>query len=304
MASNVKYLPTLMLIVSFVGYRAAFAAECPPLVTTPEITIGSIKHPSGLLWRVVRPGKAENFLLGTMHVSDPRVTSIADIVADELERSERFAMELLLDADVVFHLQAAMFYLDGRRLSDIAGRELFELAAGHLENYGIPAVIANTMKPWAVFTALSLPVEKEGLPLDLILMMRAQAAGKELISLETVEEQIAVFESIAENDQIEMLREVACHYVHFQEDIERMVQHYERRDLLALTRLSLRYVTDEKQAFLDKLLWQRNEKMVQRLEPLFDEGKVFVAVGAMHLPGERGILRRLEQQGFVVEAIY
>ena len=89
-----------------------------------------------------------------------------------------------------------------------------------------------------------------------------------------------------------------------EEDIERMVQHYEERDLLALTRLTLRYVTDEKKAFLDKLLWQRNEKMVQRLKPLFDEGKVFVAVGAMHLPGEKGILRRLEQQGFVVEAIY
>ena len=104
-----------------------------------------------------------------------------------------------------------------------------------------------------------------------------------------MEEQIAVFESIAENDQVEMLREVACHYDHFQEDIERMVQHYEERDLLALTRLTLRYVTDEKKAFLDKLLWQRNEKMVQRLKPLFDEGKVFVAVGAMHLPGEKGM---------------
>ena len=293
-----------MLTVFLAGYQAAFAAKCPPLVIGPAITSGSIKHPSGLLWRVMRPGKAENFVLGTMHVSDPRVTAIANIVTDELERSERFAMELLLDADVVFHLQAAMFYLDGRRLGDIAGRELFELAAGHLENYGIPTVIANTMKPWAVFTTLSLPAGKEGIPLDLVLMMAAQAAGKELIGLETVEEQIAVFESIAENDQVEMLREVACHYDHFQEDIERMVQHYEERDLLALTRLTLRYVTDEKKAFLDKLLWQRNEKMVQRLKPLFDEGKVFVAVGAMHLPGEKGILRRLEQQGFVVEAIY
>ena len=299
-----KLLVTFALLAFFAGSRFTFAVECAPLVTTDDPGIGSVKHRSGLLWRLTHADKAASYLLGTMHVSDPRVTGLIEIVQDELEQSDRFVMEAVLDLNATVLLQSAMFYTDGRRLSDVTGSELFELASDRLQNYGIPALIAESMKPWAVFTTLSLPAGQAGVPLDLELMSTAQAAGKEVLGLETVQEQIEIFESIPEPDQVEILRELACHYDHFQSDIEQMVRYYHARDLFELVRLSLRYQTEEKQAFLDALLWQRNERMVQRLAPILDQGKAFIAVGAMHLPGERGILQRLEQQGFVVQAIY
>jgi hypothetical protein len=38
--------------------------------------------------------------------------------------------------------------------------------------------------------------------------------------------------------------------------------------------------------------------------PLLAAGHAFIAVGALHLPGERGVLRLLEQRGYRVEAVY
>jgi hypothetical protein len=44
--------------------------------------------------------------------------------------------------------------------------------------------------------------------------------------------------------------------------------------------------------------------MVERLRPRLAEGGAFVAVGALHLPGEEGILRLLERQGYRVTRLY
>src|SRR3546814_9044049 len=55
-----------------------------------------------------------------------------------------------------------------------------------------------------------------------------------------------------------------------------------------------------KKAFLD----DRNHRMVERLVPLLERGKAFVAVGAAHLPGEEGMLHLLEQQGYRITRVY
>jgi len=44
--------------------------------------------------------------------------------------------------------------------------------------------------------------------------------------------------------------------------------------------------------------------MVERMQPLLTAGDSFIAIGALHLPGERGVLRLLAQRGYTVEAIY
>ena len=55
---------------------------------------------------------------------------------------------------------------------------------------------------------------------------------------------------------------------------------------------------------MNRLIFQRNEKMVQRMKPLLEKIDAFIAVGAMHLPGEKGVLALLEKQGYEVTAIY
>lgn len=48
----------------------------------------------------------------------------------------------------------------------------------------------------------------------------------------------------------------------------------------------------------------RNSRMVERMQDYLHKGNAFIAIGALHLPGEKGVLHLLEQKGFTVTAIY
>jgi uncharacterized protein YbaP (TraB family) len=43
--------------------------------------------------------------------------------------------------------------------------------------------------------------------------------------------------------------------------------------------------------------------MAARILPLLRDGGAFVAVGAAHLPGEEGVLARLESRGYTVSRV-
>jgi uncharacterized protein YbaP (TraB family) len=55
--------------------------------------------------------------------------------------------------------------------------------------------------------------------------------------------------------------------------------------------------------FQEKLLVERNEKMQAVAEPLLDKGGVFIAVGALHLPGDKGLVTLLRDAGYTVSPI-
>lgn len=299
-------LSLLLLVVLLTAAlaREARAQECAPLASGLVPDIGGIVHRRGLLWRIVAPGGAESTLLGTMHVADPRVGAVREAARAHFDAADTFVMEVVLDDEAIATLQRAMFYAKDTSLRETLGEPLFTRAAAAMADYGLGPEIVARMKPWAVFLTLSQPSGQSGTALDLALMRDAQAAAKAVIGLETVAEQISLFEALEEHEQIAFLREMACHHAVFQAEIEDMVERYAARDLAGLTELSLRHVAAHNQAFVDALLWQRNERMLQRLAPLIDAGDAFIAVGALHLPGTRGLLQSLERDGYTVEMIY
>jgi len=63
------------------------------------------------------------------------------------------------------------------------------------------------------------------------------------------------------------------------------------------------YTKADLEALFDTLLYRRNADWIPKLEKLFEQDKVFVAVGAGHLQGPRGVIALLEKRGFKVERI-
>jgi uncharacterized protein YbaP (TraB family) len=59
-----------------------------------------------------------------------------------------------------------------------------------------------------------------------------------------------------------------------------------------------------REIFWTRLVDARNRVMVARMQPRLAEGNAFVAVGAAHLPGEKGILNLLARQGYTVRKLY
>lgn len=299
---HLTFIP--LLLWAWLTGVAADELTCAPLQRAAPIDRSAVVHGHGLLWKVSGGDAGASYLLGTMHIAEPRVMNMLERARPQFDASHRFAMEVVLDAPAMHKLGQAMFYRDGRQLPDVVGAPLFASIARHLGDYGVPPTLAQSMKPWAAFTTLSMPVGAGAEPLDLQLMNAAHVAGKQVVGLESVDEQLAVFENVAERDQVTMLREVACHYEVFQHELDEMVEAYVARDLIALIEQSERYDSEGKEAFMDKLLYERNARMAERMLPLLSAGQAFIAVGALHLPGERGVLRLLEKQGYRVEALY
>ena len=55
---------------------------------------------------------------------------------------------------------------------------------------------------------------------------------------------------------------------------------------------------------MHQLIDQRNARMVTRMEPFLKRGQAFIAIGALHLPGEVGVLNLLAKQGYRVSVVY
>jgi len=266
-----------------------------------------------LLWRIDGPpGSAPNYILGTMHVSDPRVLDVGDATLRALDQSDTAVFEIIADDRVMQALATSMMYSDGRDLESVLGPDLFEAAVGAAQPYGLTPSIVRLMKPWALLTVLSVPTEEsfrqaKGNPaLDLWLQAQALDDGKALVGLETLEEQLAVFEETPEADQIALLRAVVENKTEIDEQFETMLNHYLNRDLAGLFAIASDQSGvggDVVERFNQRIMIDRNDIMSERLLPMVAEGGHFIAVGAAHLPGENGILNQMRARGFTVTAI-
>jgi uncharacterized protein YbaP (TraB family) len=52
--------------------------------------------------------------------------------------------------------------------------------------------------------------------------------------------------------------------------------------------------------FQDSLITKRNGVMFERSLPLLEKGAAFIAVGALHLPGESGLINSFAKAGYTV----
>ena len=83
---------------------------------------------------------------------------------------------------------------------------------------------------------------------------------------------------------------------------------YKQRDLGAMLAINKQAMDagDQRLArdFQRRLIIDRNRRMADRMQQYLKEGNAFVGVGALHLPGEQGLLELLEQRGYSVRAVY
>lgn len=261
----------------------------------------------GLLWKIETPGKAPSYLFGTIHSDDPRVTELAPPVQAAFQQAKSFTMEVVANAPGLVSMAEAMFFKDEKTLEQVLGKALYAQTLKALSQRGLPAAGVEKQKPWAVMVALSMPRPKHGLFLDMALQLEAARAQKPTFGLETMEEQIGVFNEMPLSEQVDLLQETVRHAATIDTQIEELTRAYLSRDLAELEAIVAKYQPAGNRSYekiMDRLLNQRNRRMLERMRPRLGEGSAFIAVGALHLPGRQGLLRLLEQAGYGVTAVY
>jgi len=281
------------------------SAQCKPLEEN-SVAIEDIKHSNGILWKIDKEDKKTSYLYGTIHISDPEVTTLPNVVDKALRESDQFVMEALPDMEQMMAFSKSMFFLDGRLLSTFIDEPVYERTKQILSSYRLGAESISVLKPWAAFLIMNYPPD-HGEPLDLVLLSIAQQNNIEVNGLESLKEQGEIFSDLDMKDQITLLRDTVCHYDVVEKDFKAMKAFYLKRDLGGLYKYVQRYSISDKplyQKLMKKLIEDRNHIMFDRMQTMLDKGNAFIAIGAMHLAGKEGVLSLLEKQGYRVSAVY
>ena len=298
------------LIVVAVVCACGAVLFAPVAVAQPASARAAAPYAQGLLWKIESAGAAPSYLFGTIHVSDPRVTVLPPPVRQTFEAAATFTMELKFEPGNALQLANRMLYLDGRELPAVIGAALYEKVAAVAPTIGVPAEVLRRFKPWAVALLLIMPQSDAENILDNRLYQLALAQKKGVFELETVDEQVEAFEGLAESDQIALLRSAVANRERLPARVQRLIDAYLRRDLAEFMRISDEDAAGDpamkrlNAAFMERLLDARNVRMAERMESQLKSGRAFVAIGALHLYGERGVLARLASRGYRVSRVY
>ncbi|WP_193368644.1 TraB/GumN family protein [Pelagibius marinus] len=281
---------------------------------TPAAAAENIPFSQGLLWQLQKDDAPASYLLGTMHSTDPRLRELPREIDQALDRSQVAAFEIVTGQGGEADMAQALQLPPGRNLEDIIGAELFGRTAAAVADFGVTPEGLQRMKPWALSFFLARPRievirQAQGEPaFDFWLQGEAQRRGKALHGLESYAEQLEIFDGLSEAEQVTLVADLLNDHEHIVSQFNAMFRAYLKGDTATLMTFANDYsgVDDAAAAkrLAERMIDDRNHTMAERMVPLLEQGRAFVAVGALHLPGEEGILSLLQQRGYRVTRLY
>ncbi len=263
-------------------------------------------------WRVSGRNGGEVTLLGSMHVLRPSDYPLPPAIDGFVESSDQIVMELDLDdVDATGQqriiLQASMLP-QGTVLEDVVDGDVYRLVEQRLAELGVELARLERFEPWFVaITVLELGMRKIGFQaergVEQYVLGKAQAAGKEVVGLETVEFQIGLFDALPPDQQQALLEQTLAELDEGAAVLGEMVAAWRDGELESLGAELL----DEFDAFpglYETLVTKRNSAWVPALEEMLaGERRHLVVVGALHLVGPDSVIEQLRSRGHNVERL-
>jgi uncharacterized protein YbaP (TraB family) len=265
---------------------------------------------NSLLWKISGNGlQKPSYLFGTMHTAERRVLGMSDAAIPYFAETGAYAMEL--DPKESFNLSMVSKLMMGKGHSlkaMIPEREYQMLDSIVKQQVGFSLKLFDNIAPIFVMTILQTAniesgdsSEKGEQVLDLFFYERAKKEKKKTLGIETVDEQIDALNALSYQEQADMLVEELRKYESREDVMQDMVRYYLNQNLDSLLMLNDEEPMPEK--FYKALITDRNRRMANRIADFTAKQQLFIAIGALHLPGEKGVIELLRKKGFLVEAV-
>lgn len=286
-----KHLATILLIVCF--------------------NYSSYAQQGGFLWRVSGQELTEpSYLLGTLHILDHHYLEAQPAIMQAFHSSQAVVTEVIFDS-VSIALAATESLLPAGSLRDFLDSTDYAQVDAEIKNLiGVPLDMLASMKPMAVTTLLALTyyqvaipelAQLTGEPMDKWLQDEAVRTGKQSLALETIQEQMQMlFDGQPYQEQADGLVEIVAEKELMIQLSKAMYDAYLASNLEALGQTA--YSTPESETLMAALLDVRNLAWLEKLPAIMKNQSTFIAVGALHLHGEKGLIQLLRNQGYTVES--
>jgi uncharacterized protein YbaP (TraB family) len=298
----------------------SLAKDDPATLAKIKAEAAATQNGESILWKIEKHGIPASYLYGTMHVTDPRVTVLPDNARKAFDGSNTLVIETtdVLDEKAmlgsIMQTPELMMFTDSTTLTSLLSPEDKKVVDEALTERGIPPYSVSKMKPWVISAMVSLPAcelarKAGGAPvLDVKLAEEAKAGGKTIAGLESARDQLEAMASLPLKFHLQGLVDTLKLGNKMDDVIETMVRIYQSGETGLFWPLFHAVLPQEDggegyAAFEEKMITSRNKVMADHAAPLLDRGGVFMAVGALHLPGRDGVVSLLNKAGYAVTPV-
>lgn len=262
---------------------------------------------NSLLWKISGKGlEKPSYIFGTLHATCEVKFSIQ--VDKALQDTEQLYLELDLDDPTLqAQMMSNMMMNNNEKISNLISADDYKLLDSFIqENTGVSLAMFDAMKPFILNSMLlpnMLDCPFKSVEGELIAITNKQ--NESVFGLETVTQQLAVFDKIPYKVQLnDLLKMAKTKMVNDKAELKKLIELYNKQDLEALVKLSNESQNEVSSKFQKELLEERNNNWIPIIEKVIKEKPTFFGVGALHLPGKFGVIELLRQKGYIVEPVY
>jgi uncharacterized protein YbaP (TraB family) len=265
-----------------------------------------VRHP--LLWKFTQ-ASATLFVLGSVHVANADMYPLARQIDAAFEAADGLALEIVMDetgqTEAAAKMALAGTLPPGQSLKDAVTSKTYGLVEKHFENEPTSLLAVSRFRPWFVSILLTMSeLSRVGfvpeLGIDEHFRGRAEKAGKRLSSIETIDDQLALFTGMSKELQEAALAQTIDELDELGPTMKEASLLWQKGDGAALEKLLIEPMRAEYPELFKKLFSDRNVGMSDFAEKdLARPGAhtTLMIVGAGHLIGEKGVIAELERRG-------
>ncbi|MGP5156913.1 TraB/GumN family protein [Pseudoalteromonas prydzensis] len=273
------------------------------------LCISFASHSEPGLWKIEKNG-VNSYLFGTVHVGDASMKGLLGKVTKAIDASDKVIVEVDISAISPMEIQRRslpfMMLKNGKTLQSELSEQNYAKLKEYFSKKSIDIAMFNNLAPWAVMvTMMQMEFQNVGFSDQTGIDKQVLAYAKEkkiaVGELETLEYQMEMFNhlSLLSNEMIEetfeQLADVETYFI-------TLVDAWKNGDMATLTKYYNESFDDSNYGEISEqvMLIERNNNWVKELTPRIGKEKLFIAVGALHLPEQHGLLKQFNEQGFTV----
>ena len=265
------------------------------------------KEEKSLLYEISGNGISKpSYLYGTIHIICKDDFVMTEATKQKFSEAQQVYLELDMDDPKMMpEMMKSMYMTDGSTLKTLISEADYQKVSQFFkDSLKTNIEMLDKMKPF-VLSSMTIPklIACPSQSYEETFVKMAKKDNKEVLGLETVEEQFGALDKMGMKKQADlMLVKMIENWNDGKQELEQLITDYKNQDVEAMYEDMAKSKTMDAQ-FEEDLLATRNKNWISKIQKITREKPTFFAVGAGHLGGKKGVISLLKNEGFTVKAV-
>ena len=265
------------------------------------------KEDKSLLYEISGNGLAQpSYLYGTIHIICKDDFLMTEATKQKFSETQQVYLEIDMDDPKMMpDMMKSMYMTDGSTIKTLLSEPDYQKVSQFFKDtLKMNIATMDKIKPFilgsmTVTKLLSCPTQSY----EETFMKMAKTENKEILGLETVQDQFSAMDKMGMKKQADMmLVKLVDDWADGKQKFKQLITNYKNQDVEALLEVMTKSKSMDSD-FENDLLIIRNQNWIPKIQQITKEKPTFFAVGAGHLGGKKGVIALLRDAGFTVKAV-